>query len=325
MFIHTPNYSDVPTLKKLELSEAPKGKISRYWVHIVSDGMGQPVFVPVIVAKGNEAGPIMGVTAVVHGNELNGLPVVQKIFQTIEVEKLRGTLVGIPVVNVPGFLQNQRFFSDGQDLNRIMPGRVDGNNGEVYGYRIINKIIHQVEYLIDLHTASFGRINSYYIRADLQDPITAKMAELQNAEIIVNNPAPDSTLRGSAGLLGIHAITVEAGDPHKFQRGMIRSAITGTFNVMRYLDMIDEPIVTPDEAPVICRDSYWIYTSAGGILEVFPQITEKIVKDQKIARVRNIFGDVIKEYYAPEDGVVIGKSINPINPTGSRILHLGFQ
>jgi len=47
-------------------------------------------------------------------------------------------------------------------------------------------------------------------------------------------------------------------------------------------------------------------------------------KDQLIAVVKNIFGDVIKKYYAPEDGIVIGKNINPVNQTGDRIVHLGI-
>ena len=130
----------------------------------------------------------------------------------------------------------------------------------------------------------------------------------------------------STGEIGhyVHAITVEAGDPHKFQKGMIRSAITGIHNVMTELKMIDEPIVAPEEQAMLCKRSYWIYTNAGGILEVFPEITEKVNAGQRIALVRNIFGDIIREYFAPEDGIVIGKSVNPVNQTGGRILHLGI-
>lgn len=311
-------------VKDLVLDEAPRGQISRYWVHVVSSGMSQPVLVPVMVARGVKDGPVLGLTAAVHGNELNGLPVIQKVFHLMNVQELAGTLVGVPVVNIPGFLINQRYFNDGADLNRLMPGDAQGNISQVYAYRIIKKIIRPFEYLLDLHTASFGRINSYYIRADMNDPITARLATLQNAEIIVNNEGADGTLRSAASDMGVHAITVEAGDPHKFQKGMIRSAITGITNVMSHLKMVDDPIVAPDEPAVRCKRSYWIYTNAGGVLEVFPKITAHVQKDQRIALVRNIFGDVIREYFAPEDGIVVGKSINPVNQTGSRILHLGI-
>lgn len=316
---------DIPVIKDLDLSLVKPGTQARFWVHVVSSGMAQPILVPLLVCKGKEEGPILGLTAAVHGNELNGLPVIQKVFNQVNVNTLKGTLVGVPVVNIPGFLLNQRKFNDDRDLNRLMPGKQDGDTSQVYAYRIVKKIVKHFEYLIDLHTASFGRINSYYIRSDMNDPITAKMAELQNADIIVNNEGHDGTLRNAACELGIHAITVEAGDPHRFQKGMIHSAITGIFNVMSHLGMIDDPIIEPDELPFYCSHSYWLYTTAGGILEIAPQITERVKKGQRIAIVRNVFGDIIREYHAPEDGIIIGKSVNPVNQTGGRIIHLGIE
>ena len=70
--------------------------------------------------------------------------------------------------------------------------------------------------------------------------------------------------------------------------------------------------------------SFWIYCDAGGLLAVHPQVTEVVEKGQTIATLRNVFGDVIKEYVSPERGIVIGKSVSPVNQAGGRILHLGI-
>lgn len=316
---------NIPVIKDLDLSLVAPGTTARFWVHVVSSGMSQPILVPVMVMRGKKDGPTLGLTAAVHGNELNGISVIHKVFKDIKVEDLSGVLVGVPVVNVPGFLMNQRKFNDGQDLNRLMPGKPNGNTSEVFAYRIIKKVIRHFEYLIDLHTASTGRVNSYYIRSDMNDPITARMAQLQNADIIVNNEGHDGTLRHAAHELGIHAITVEAGDPSKFQRGMIKTAVTGIMNVMSDLGMIDDPIVEPDEPAIFCGSSYWIYTNAGGILEIAPKITDMVKKGDQFAIVRDIFGDIIREFHAPEDGIIVGKSVNPVNQTGGRIIHLGID
>ena len=62
-------------------------------------------------------------TAALHGNELNGIPLTHRlVLQEIQCKALHGIVVAVPVANVPGYLAQQRGFSDGTDLNRLMPG-----------------------------------------------------------------------------------------------------------------------------------------------------------------------------------------------------------
>lgn len=315
----------VEIIKQLEVSQIPAGKITRYWLHIIEDGMGFPIYMPIMVAKGVQKGPVLGITAAVHGDELNGIPVIQKFFKEIDVTTLRGTVVGVPVTNIPGYALKQRYFIDGIDLNRIMPGDPDGNVSQIYAYRWVNRVLNQFDYLMDLHTASFGRINSYYIRANMDDELIAGMALLQNAQIILNSHAPDTTIRGVINEKGGKAITLEVGDPNKFQKGMIRSSLTGIHNSLIYLGMTSGQIEYPTAPPIICDSSYWIYTDEGGVLQVLPDIAQILEKGDTIAILKNIFGDTIRRYLAPERGIVIGKSNHPVAQTGSRILHLGIM
>ncbi|MEM6318501.1 MAG: succinylglutamate desuccinylase/aspartoacylase family protein [Bacteroidota bacterium] len=313
----------IPIIEQLSIEQVQKGTIARFWLNLVKDGLCESIRIPVIVARGQTDGKVLGLTAAVHGNELNGIPVIQRIFKETDVKALRGTLVGIPVANVPYFHRKKRRFIDGKDLNHIMPGRPNGTVSDVYAWRLVNCVIHQFDYLVDLHTASFGRINSYYIRADMDDPTVKAMAKLQNAQIIVHNPPSDGTLRGTADEMGIPAITLEVGNPNTFQKGMIRDGLTGMHNLLGYFGMLDCEIEEPDTATILCKKSYWIYTDTGGVLTVHPKVMELVQKGQVIATMRNIFGDLVKEYLAPEDGIVIGKSVSPVNQTGGRILHLG--
>lgn len=311
-------------IRQLKVADAPRGAITRYLVHLVTDGIGAPIYVPVLVARGMEDGPVLGLTAAVHGNELNGIPVIQRIFQEIDLPTLRGTLVGVPIVNVPSLHRNQRTFIDSVDLNDIMPGKADGDISQVYAWRTVNWIVSEFDYLVDLHTASEGRVNTYYIRADMHDPVTRQMALLQNAQIIVNNQASDGTLRGAAAAMGIHAITLELGNPATFQRGIIRSGLIGVHNLLSHLKMTDDPIHDPETPPTLCSRSYWLYTDTGGILQVNPELNEQVKAGTVIATLRNVFGDLVREYTAPEDGIIVGKSVYPINQTGGRIIHLGL-
>ena len=307
----------------LDLDSLPTGRVTRLWVRISSDALGRPIRVPMLVARGKKPGPVFGLTSALHGNEINGIPVLHRLFDRLDVSKLKGTIAGVIVVNVPGLLQHQRAFSDGTDLNHVMPGHPKGNDGQVYANRFVERIVRHFDMLIDLHTASFGRVNSLYVRADMSNEQTARMAVLQRPQIVLHNPPADTTLRGAAEELGIPAVTVEVGDPQRFQGEFIRRSLAGIRAVLIDNHMVPKRKLNTGTSPLICARSQWSFTGHGGLLEVFPKLTQMVSRGEPVARLTNIFGDVIEEYLADRDGVVIGKSTNPIGQTGARIIHLG--
>lgn len=307
----------------LELDDLPIGRSSRRLIELGHDGLGRAVRTPVVVVRGRRPGPVFGITCALHGNELNGILVVHRLLQTLDPAALRGTVVVCPALNVPGYLSYEREFRDGRDLNHLMPGVPDGDESQVYAHRLLERVAVKFDVLVDLHTASFGRINSLYVRADMQDPVTARMAYLQRPQIILHNPASDRTLRGAVAELGIPAITVEIGDPQVFQPRHVRPTLAGVRAVLSHFRMLPKRGAAQGDAPVVCSDSHWLYTHHGGLLEVLPGVAAPVEAGTVIARQVDIFGDLVCEYRAPEDGVVIGKSVNPVSPTGARILHLG--
>ena len=312
-----------PIIEYFHLTDTDPGTIQYYWLKLISDPLGNPVCIPVMVARGATEGPILGVTAAVHGDELNGIPVIQRLFAEIDVAELSGTIVGVPVVNIPSFVRKKRRFNDGVDLNHIMPGRADGSISQVYAHRLIERLVKHFDYLLDLHTASQGRTNSYYVRADMKNPVTRKMALLQNAQLIVNNPPSDGTLRGAAEALDIPAITSEVGNPATYQRNMIRSGLEGVHNTLSYLEMIADPLIDSQAPAIRCKSSFWLYTDTGGLLTLHVQLLDQLKKGDLIGTIRDVFGAVKAEYRAPQDSVVIGRSVSPVNQTGGRIVHLG--
>jgi len=124
--------------------------------------------------------------------------------------------------------------------------------------------------------------------------------------------------------IGIPAITVEIGNPGVFQKRFVKNALIGVTNIISSLRMIDEDYSVPEYAPVICDRSYWIFTTSGGILNVLPEVNTWVRKGELIATVHSIFGQLLENYEAAEDSIVIGKEINPVASTGARIVHLGI-
>ncbi|CAJ0645855.1 7968_t:CDS:2 [Entrophospora sp. SA101] len=316
--------SSIPTINSLDLDVLPNGKVSMLWVVLAEDGLSLPIKVPVMVAKGVKDGPVVGLTAALHGNELNGIPLIHRLMsQDLNCNNLHGVVVSVPVANVPGYLAGQRTFSDGQDLNRVMPGKPNGSTSQVYAYNLIDRIVSKFTHLIDLHTASKGRANSLYVRANMNDPRTRRMAKLQNPQIIVHNTSPDGSLRGAAMERGIPAITVEIGDPSKFQKRFVKTALQGVTNILSNLKMVPDENQSPEYDPVVCARSYWIFAKRGGILNVIPDVNTWVKKNEIIATLDSVFGILVETYFAPEDGIVIGKEMYPVCQSGQRILHLG--
>lgn len=311
-------------IHELNLNDFERGRLHKVWFDTVSDPMGEPLSIPLLIGRGRNDGPVLGLTAALHGNELNGISVIQRLFKEVENKEFSGTLIGVPVVNVPSFIRKKRRFVDGVDLNHIMPGKRGGNVSQVYAHRFFNGLVTKFDYLLDLHTASAGRINSYYIRADMEDRVTNELAMLQHAQIIVHNPPSDGTLRGAADELDIPAITLEVGNPNTFQKGYIRTGITGLHNALVHLGMVEGHIEEAENPPVLCRHSYWIYTEKGGLLTIYPGLAQRVKAGELIATQYDVFGDKMLDYHAPEDGIVVGRSTSPVNQTGGRILHLGI-
>lgn len=307
----------------LDLSQTKRGQISANWLHLANNAIGEAIRVPILVARGLHDGPVLGLTAAIHGNELNGISVIQRIFNRLDPRNLHGTIIGVLVVNVPGLIREQRPYLDGVDLNRITPGDPKGSASQIYIHRFIDRILSKFNYHLDLHTASFGRVNSFYVRADMELPQTARLAKLQNADIIVHNHPNDTTLRGAAEGLGIHSITIELRDSHQFQKDVILDSLVGINNVIYDLGMQQGELLCPVRKTILCDKSYWMHTDEGGILQVFPKVTDWIQKGQEVAKVCTVFGITTKRYVAAEKAVVVGRSVNPLNTTGSRIIHLG--
>lgn len=308
---------------ELDLDHFTPGEIHRIWLQITQNALAKPVSVPVFIAKGAQPGPTFGITAALHGNEINGIPVIHRLIEKINVHKLRGNIVAVPVMNISGFQEEERTFNQTIDLNHIMPGKKNGNTAQVYAYRLFNKIVKKFDYLVDLHTASFGRQNTLYIRADLDDPVAKKMAELINPEIILHNPPNDKTLRGAATKNKIPSITVEIGNPHRFQEKYIKWSVTGIRKILHHLKMTAAAPQSVKHHTYFCKKSQWIYTQTGGVLRVLPELGEIVEKDQLIAQMTDIFGTPLESYYSPSRGIIIGKSVNPIAETGARVIHLG--
>ena len=94
---------------------------------------------------------------------------------------------------------------------------------------------------------------------------------------------------------------------------------------MRSLKMVERQPEDPGFEPTLCTSSLWMFTRSGGILTILPEISTWVRQNEVVARIHNVFGDLVEEYLAPSSGIIVGCSVNPVCSTGDRILHRGSQ
>jgi predicted deacylase len=171
-----------------------------------------------------------------------------------------------------------------------------------------------------------------YARADLSNNTLRTLAKLQKPDIILDGKessvgsVSSKTMRAETISRNIPSVTIEYGNPQVFQEEMTDRGFQGILNTLGWLNMYGKiDLEGFEDIAVYCNRSYWIYMEEGGFLEINVKLNQKLLKGDKIAIVRNAFGEIIKEYIAPEDGIVIGKSSNPENMSGGRIIHLGVS
>lgn len=106
----------IPVITKLALGDVPVNAITRYYF-LAGEAQGNIKYhVPVFVARGTpeslESGRRLSLSSTVHGDEYNGVRVIQKVFASLEEDvkcgKLNGTIIGVPVINQNGVMHNQR-------------------------------------------------------------------------------------------------------------------------------------------------------------------------------------------------------------------------
>ena len=323
----------VPIIKNLSEINNKQIGVQNYWLEMGTNTYNFPILIPVVVIQGSSNGPTLGLTAAIHGDELNGIPIIHELISSIDAKRLKGRIIAIPGVNAYSIQNDQRRFIDDEDLNRVFPGKIDGDRSQQYAYKINERVLPSFNIHIDMHTASFGRVNSMYARVDASNDTLRILAKLQRPDIILNSKGAStvgtktsSTMREEATAKGMQSITIEYGNPQVFQGDMTDRGVKGVLNTLAWLNMYGTIDLDKfEDKAIYCKKSYWIYMEEGGFLEVTVALKQHLKKGDKIAIVRNAFGTIAKEYFAPENGVVIGKSSNPANMSGGRIIHLGIE
>jgi predicted deacylase len=279
--------------------------------------------ITVQVVRGRRPGPVLFISAAVHGDEINGVEIIRRLLQHKAVTRLHGTLLAIPIVNVHGFLNQSRYLPDGRDLNRCFPGSAKGSLAGRVAHTFAEEIVSKCTHGIDLHTGARHRSNFPQIRADLDQEGARGMTEAFGVPLALNSKLRDGSLRECAGDMGIPVILYEAGEALRFDEVYIRAGVKGIINVMRHIGMLRASRrKRPVQAPVFSDQTTWVRAPESGVLRTLVPLGAKVEKGQVIAVVADPMGSTETGVEASHAGVVIGRTNLPLVYSGDALFHI---
>lgn len=281
-----------------------------------------PLTVPLEILHGKKPGPVLLICAAIHGDELNGIEIVNQVLSRVNPARLAGTLIAVPVVNVFGFINKSRYLPDRRDLNRCFPGSEKGSLGSRVAHFFVDKIVSHCSHIIDLHTGAIHRSNLPQIRAKLDCGITSAMAESFGAPVILDASIRDGSLRAVAESSNIPVILYEAGEALRFDPVAIKAGTRGILNVMRTLDMLKASTKKARINPMIAKSSTWVRAEQDGLLHLKARLGDRVRKDQCLGTITAPLSTEEHKVIAPKNGIVIGCLTMPLVNEGEAVFHI---
>jgi predicted deacylase len=279
---------------------------------------------PVEVVRGKKEGPVLFISAAIHGDEINGVEIIRRLLNHSALEVIHGTLIAVPIVNVFGFNERSRYLPDRRDLNRCFPGSEHGSMGSQLAHIFMEEIVAKSTHGIDLHTGAFHRHNLMQIRGNIEDVETMRLAKAFGAPVIINASLRDGSLREAAAAQKLPMLLYEAGEALRFHEEPILMGIQGILRVMGQIGMLPAGATPPanKNKVFIARSTRWVRAPHGGIFLAQKKLGDNVKKGEVLGHISSPFGDHFTAIEADNSGIIIGMSYLPLSNEGDALFHV---
>ncbi|MDO1447867.1 succinylglutamate desuccinylase/aspartoacylase family protein [Rhodocytophaga aerolata] len=298
-----------------------RGKVTEVNIVISQLPSHTIIDLPVYAFRGKEDGPVLLLTAGLHGDEINGIEVIRRLIVEDALMPDKGMVIAIPLVNVYGFIYNSRNLPDGKDLNRSFPGSANGSLANRLAYILMNEVVPLVDFGVDFHTGG-SRITNYpQIRCVLSNAMNRELASAFGAPYMVNSNLIDKSFRKEASKIGKTILVYEGGESLRLDEFSINQGKAGIRRLMQYLEM--KNYRERPQVSVVLQQTTWLRAKISGIFNCFVEYGTTVRKNQPLANITDPYGKTKMIMKSPNDGYVIGLNNMPVVNAGDALIHLG--
>lgn len=278
-----------------------------------------------VIVRGKHPGPTLLLLGCLHGDEVNGTEILRRVLKSKALQRLRGMLIAVPIVNVPAFQNRSRYLPDRRDLNRLFPGSPSGSLGARIAHVISSELLPRADAVIDLHTGAVNRPNYPQVRVTPDDPGSLALAEAFDAPVTLLAALRDSSLRSICMKQRTPIILFESGEALRLDSASIRIGVRGIFAAMRHLGLLPKPQkdgIKPRAHSLKCHKSIWARAPVGGLFTPLQPLGRAVRENDVLGFVSDPFGDKEQPVLAPKAGILIGRTDEGLADEGDALFHI---
>lgn len=283
------------------------------------------VEVPIIIERSKKPGPCLLITAGIHGDEISGVEIVRQLIAKKINKPACGTIICIPVINVFGFLNMERAFPDGRDLNRVFPGTRQGSLASRFAYQFVHKILPVADFCLDFHTGGGTRYNVAQIRVDPSDEQLKEYATIFNAPFTVYSKHITKSYRATCAKMNKPILLFEGGKSQISDKQIARIGVQGVMRILKHFNMLNKEFELTKISrvqPVTIENSTWLRAKYSGLLHLKSACGDLVEKNQIIATITDPYGKFRHKVKAPNDGYLINANEASLVYQGDAIFHI---
>lgn len=295
----------------------------------VQDDVAGSVKQLVGIINGVKDGPVVSITGGLYGTIYPGIDACIRAYNEIDSQKLSGTVITVPVIEVTGFQKCMDGSPiDGLNPNRVFPGDLEGTISQRIAYSVFNEVIKKSSYHLDLRGGSFWELlHTFSIYCEIGeknfDEKTESIAKILGTKyyLVLPGHLRAGSLICEACKAGVYSVILEASKGlATYDEKDIQANMKGIYNLLKSLGMIEGSPDIPCEPKKEEFQTHRIKAKQGGLLYLDGKYGEMASKGQKLGEIRNLKGEAIQELIAPIDGLIHATFPKHIKNPGETII-----
>lgn len=278
--------------------------------------------IPYALIEGAWPGPVLVITAGVHGSEFCSIEAAARMMAT-EPEDLSGTLLVLPILNVSGFHKRSIYVmpEDGKNLNRVFPGRPDGSTSERLANWLVTQVYPQADAYIDLHGGDLDESLSPFAIYPQGCQSSLGLARAFGLPTIIASSSPGHTV-SAARRVGVPSILPEVSGNGLWDDEKATRITDGIARVMAHLGMTTTAPAGSATEPRLVTMSVPTAPSTG-LWYCFKEPDDPVAEGERLGEIRTVFGEVLSTIAADRGGVLLYRLTSLSVNEGEALLGIG--